>query len=96
MLIELANTTIYVLGDAVTTGFLDGLPNRLSQQHVLIRVRFKHPLQQQWPPRLLQLGPVLFTPFIKLVLVRTIPDWLDVEPLHLLSAASVNSTVVQE
>ena len=57
---------------------------------------FKHPLQKQRPPRLLQLSPVLFAGFIKLIAVWNIPDRLDVEPLHLLSAASVNATVVQE
>ena len=57
---------------------------------------FKHLLQEQWPPRLLQLRPVLFASFVELVLVWHVPDRLDVELLHLVFAAPVNSTVVQE
>ena len=57
---------------------------------------FKHPLQEKRPPRLLQLCPVLFAGFIELVLVRYVPYRLDVQPLHLLSAAAVDATVVEE
>ena len=36
VLIELADPAVDVLRDALTTRFLDGLLDRLSQQHVLI------------------------------------------------------------
>ena len=45
---------------------------------------------------LLQLSPVLLAGLVELIPIRNIPDWFDVERLHHLGAAPVNSTVVKE
>ena len=74
----------------------DCLLNRFFKQHVLVGMLFKHPLQQQRPPLLLKLRPELLACFVEFVLVRYIPDWLDVEPLHLFSTATMNTTVIEE
>ena len=96
MLVELSNAAVDVLWDTVMAGMEDGLFHRLGQQHVLVRVFFQHPLQEKRPPRLLQLRPVLLAGLIELVLVWNVPYRLDVQPSHLLSAASVNATIIQE
>ena len=96
MLIELADTTVDVLRNALVAGMEDGLLHRLGQQHVLVRVLLQHPLQEKRPPRLLQLRPILLAGFVELVLVWNVPDGLDVEPSHLLSAAAVDATIVEE
>ena len=56
----------------------------------------QHLLQEQRSPRLFELGPVLFTAFIKFVLIWYVPDRLDVELVHLFSAASMNSAIIKE
>ena len=96
VLIELADATVDVLRNALVASMEDGLLHRLGQQHVLVRVLLKHPLQEKRPPRLLQLRPVLLAGFIELVLVWNVPYRLDVQPIHLLSAATVDATVVEE
>ena len=77
-------------------GFEDGLFDGFGQQHVLVGVLLKHPLQEERSPRLLQLSPVLLASFIKLVFIGHVPDWLDVKLLHLFFAASVDATIIKE
>ena len=36
MLVELADAAVDVIGNALVTGILDGLPYRFFQQHVLV------------------------------------------------------------
>ena len=96
MLIELADAAVDILGDALMAGLKEGLPDCLGQQHVLVGVLLKHPLQEERSPRLLQLSPVLLAGLVELVFIGHVPDYLDVELLHLLSAASVDATVIQE
>ena len=96
VLVQLADAAVDVIGNALVAGITDGLLNRFCEQHVLVGMLFKHPLQEKWPPRLLQLRPELLAGFIELVFVRYVPNRFDVEPLHLLCAASVNSTIVEE
>ena len=96
LLIELAYTTFDILGNTLFIGFKYGLLDSLGQQHVLIRMLLQHPLQEKWPPRLLQLSPVLLTSLVELVFVGHIPDRLDVELLHLFFAASVDATIIKE
>ena len=38
MLVELADATVDVLGDALVAGMKDGLPDCLSEEHVLVGV----------------------------------------------------------
>ena len=78
MLVELADAAVDVLWDTVLAGMKDGLLDSLGQQHVLVGMLFKHPLQEKRPPRLLQLRPELLAGFIELVLVRYVPYRLDV------------------
>ena len=96
MLVQLADAAVDVLWDTIKAGMTDGLLNRFFKQHVLVGMLFKHPLQQQRPPLLLKLSPELLTCFVKFVLVRYIPDWLDVEPLHLFNAATMDTTVIEK
>ena len=78
------------------TSLEEYLSYSLGQQHVLVGVLLKHPLQEKGSPRLLQLSPVLLACLIELVFVGHVPDHLDVELLHLFSAASVDATVIEE
>ena len=96
MLVELANATVDVLWNALVTSLKKYLSYGLGEQHVLVGVLLQHPLQEEGSPRLLQLCPVLLAGFVKLVLIGDVPDWLDVELLHLFFAASVDATVIEE
>ena len=96
VLVQLADAAVDVIGNALVAGITDGLLNRFCEQHVLVGMLFKHPLQQQRPPLLLKLRPELLACFVKFILIRYIPDWLDVEPRHLLSAAAMDATVVEK
>ena len=74
----------------------DGLLDRVGQQHVLVRVFLEHLFEQQGPPLLLQLSPVLLAGFVKLIFVRHVPDRFNFQRIHQLSARFVDATVVQE
>ena len=50
MLVELADATINILGDALMTCLQEGLPDRLSEEHILVGVLLKHPLQEERSP----------------------------------------------
>ena len=96
MLVELADAAVDILGDALMAGLQEGLPDRLSEEHILVGVLLKHPLQEERSPRLLKLSPILLAGLVELVFIGHVPDYLDVELLHLLSTASVDATIVKE
>ena len=52
MLVELADAAVNVVWDTIPAGMKDGLLYRFFQEHVLVGMLFKHPLQQQRSPRL--------------------------------------------
>ena len=50
MLVELADAAVDILGDALMAGLQEGLPDRLSEEHILVGVLLKHPLQEERSP----------------------------------------------
>ena len=96
MFVELADTTVDVLGNTLVTSLDKYLSYCLGEKHVLVGVLLQHLLQEERSPRLLQLCPVLLTGLVELVFIGHVPDYFDVEPLHLFSAASVDATVIEE
>ena len=96
MLVELSDTAINVLRDAVMRAINDSILDCLSKQHILIGVRLQHPLEEQGSPLLLQLCPVLLAGLVELITVGYVPHWLDVQRIHHVGAAPVHATVVKE
>ena len=96
LLVEHLDGGVDVLGDAVVRTLEDGLLDRLGQEHVLIGVRLEHSFEEQRPPLLLQLGPILLAGLVELVPIGHVPERLDVEGLYHLAAGPMDATVVEE